>query len=224
LLAFGIDSEYFPINQDLQLSTDTLLQYIETKRHEERQLKQQQQQKVKGLAIEIPTLHDVLLGRGIPYQSHPGNINLAKLIEARHVEYCKAGRVEKTSISWEVVKQIQHKFGGRFLVKGGGGGGGTTSCSGFVGGGTSSPDVWMEVADEVARQKSAYGFRSVKKLQMLGYYDDPTVVAATTATATATSATTATAWNSNGSFLSGAPMDIDEDTTTTNRNENSTLV
>ena len=95
--------------------------------------------------------YDVLLGRGLVIQKHPGNIQLAKLIED-HVAVHKMAKdqFEKTCISWKIVNIIKKEYGGRFMEK-------SYPQPGKV--------IWVEVDDDLARKKVAYGFRTLNKMQ-----------------------------------------------------------
>ena len=101
--------------------------------------------------FDFATDKDVILGRGVPIQSHPGNVKLAKLIEDRWYEHYESSKNQKTAISWEIVKLIKDD-GGRFLER-------ETD--------TDSDDFgkWKICNSEQARYKVSYGFRSLMKKQ-----------------------------------------------------------
>jgi len=99
------------------------------------------------LGIECPEQADVLFGRGWPKMNHPGNAHFRDAIESRLNEYNAANsKKEKTIISWTVVSELRDS-GARFLRE---------DESGF----------WMEVSDEVARQKVSIGFRDIRKAHL----------------------------------------------------------
>ena len=85
-----------------------------------------------------------------PFQTHSGNLNLAKIIEEHQARFESADRLHKTALSWDIVKLIQKDLGGKFLEKDG------------------TSGAWREVSQDVAREKVAYGFRSLVKMQRLG--------------------------------------------------------
>lgn len=58
---------------------------------------------------------DVLLGKGWSCQNHPGNLELAKLIEGRQMMYHNASKFDKVCMSWELLRYVQNEMGGRFL-------------------------------------------------------------------------------------------------------------
>ena len=98
------------------------------------------------------TDHDVLLGRGVPIQTHKGNLFLAKLIDENAKSHKEGSRFKKTVITWDILKKIKVDYGGRFLEK--------IENNGFT-----SVTHWKEVDDLTARAKIAYGFRTLAKIQ-----------------------------------------------------------
>ena len=58
---------------------------------------------------------DVLLGKGWSCQNHPGNLELARLIEGRQAQYLNASKFDKVCMSWELLRYVQNEMGGRFL-------------------------------------------------------------------------------------------------------------
>ena len=75
---------------------------------------------------------------------------MAKIIEEHQARFESADRLHKTKLSWDIVKHKQKDLGGKFLEK-----------DGVTG-------AWREVSQDVAREKVAYGFRSLVKMQRLG--------------------------------------------------------
>ena len=118
-----------------------------------------------GDYVEVATDRDVLLGRGVPYQSHPGNIHLAKLIEEKDESFSKASKFDKTVITWELVKVIQDEYSGRFLERDcdgdNAGASDAANATSAAGGG----GAWRVCTNEAARAKVAVGFRSRLKMQ-----------------------------------------------------------
>jgi hypothetical protein len=88
-----------------------------------------------------PGKYDVFLGRGRPYQEYEGNLRLADVIDENRSRYQAGGRGQKSIISEELVKKTQ-EVGGRFLKK------------------TEDGRSWVEVSNEVARDKVGHGFRT----------------------------------------------------------------
>lgn len=106
--------------------------------------------KSKAIYDEVDGVNpnDVLMGRGIPFQTHPGNLRLAKLIEEHAAYHNTASRFEKVVLTWKLVNIIKES-GGRFLAE--------EKGDGF--------SKWKEVDDPVARTKVSYGFRSLIKMK-----------------------------------------------------------
>ena len=145
-MAFGIDTAIFPMDEDGNILKDRMTTYIEKRKKEEAKAKEKEAIEKE---IYVPTCHDVLLGRGKPFQNHSGNLQMVKLIEARHHAYMQANRFQKTCLSWEIVKNVQSEYGGRFLEK------------------DEATDTWKIVSDDIARENAASGFRSIKKLRAM---------------------------------------------------------
>ena len=83
--------------------------------------------------VDIPALQDCLVGKGKPYQQHPGNHYMRFLVDQKIVAYMEASKREKAAMTWQVVKDVQASSG-RFLKKG-------------------SDDWWIETTDQEARDK-----------------------------------------------------------------------
>jgi hypothetical protein len=90
-----------------------------------------------------PTSFDVLFGRGKPYQGHPGNIRLHKVVEVYRTRYSQVRRHIKTEIAEEIVQFIKSggNKAGRFLKRADG------------------DETWEEVSDTVAREKVSHALR-----------------------------------------------------------------
>ena len=100
--------------------------------------------------IECPELSDILFGRGWPKMGHPGNAAFRNTLESRLEEYnaIKSKR-EKTLVTLSIVNEFK-ECGARFLKE---------ENSGF----------WVEVSNNVARQKVSIGFRDVRKARQKLY-------------------------------------------------------
>jgi hypothetical protein len=96
--------------------------------------------------IEAPGPHDILLGRGRPYQEYEGNQILATLIDQYREEYQASDRFGKTCISKMVVQMIKTQKGARFLQRA-----------------LDDSHFWVEVSDAVAREKISHSFRTKNK-------------------------------------------------------------
>ncbi|CAJ1968982.1 unnamed protein product [Cylindrotheca closterium] len=79
--------------------------------------RQRRQERLKGpirSTTSVPFCEDVLLGKGTPFQIHPGNKKLRKLVVDWQKEYEKARRGGKMVIAQECVAAIRSN-GGLFL-------------------------------------------------------------------------------------------------------------
>ena len=95
--------------------------------------------------IHVPFSMDVLVGKGIPFQNHPGNIRLRELVSDHMKQYDKAGKLEKRTIAMEIIDRIKQS-GGLFLKQ-------------DVG------NQWSRVNDEAATLKVLATFRSYRQSQ-----------------------------------------------------------
>jgi len=136
LQTFGIGSQILAVDSDGILDKTKFLEKVETKKRTERERRSQ----FPDNHVECPNEHDVLLGRGRPYQIYPGNLQWAQLVDEKKELYAQAAVGAKMVISDDVLNAIRRK-GGRFLKR-------VTSGSG-----------WREVEDDLARDKSSQRFR-----------------------------------------------------------------
>lgn len=89
----------------------------------------------------LPSLNDVLFGRGKRVQNHIGNMQLRSILEKYQERYDATRKKLKPQIAAEVIAVIQ-KGGGRFLQK--------------------EKFGWREVSQEVALRKVLHTFRSLR--------------------------------------------------------------
>jgi len=92
--------------------------------------------------IDIPRLQDVLLGRGKPYRSYPGNCKLRAIVTRVQDEYDRVNKSSKTLLAMGIVMEIKES-GGRFLSRA-----------------DDENMGWVLVGDEAARTKVAQSFRN----------------------------------------------------------------
>ena len=92
--------------------------------------------------IESPNPNDVLVGRGLPYQTHIGNLRLGDLVETKYLSHFMStdSKVEKTLINLSVVNDIRQQKLGRFIER--------------------TSQGWVLSSDEQARKKVNSCFRS----------------------------------------------------------------
>ena len=166
LLSYGIPEELLIADRDGKLKSEYVELWI--RRQRERELRQQDGRNGDTMSTRsngtidrstdiVATNSDILLGRGIPIQSHPGNVRLAQIIEDQWADYNNAAKFDKTAIAWNIVKMIQSN-GGRFLER-------------------DKADIgkWKVTADDTARHKVSYGFRSHAKLKRRDVLDNLTM-------------------------------------------------
>ena len=137
---FGIDPSSIPINAECGL-TDLK----EARRLLDEQRRYERLNFPPRSTIYVPFSMDVLVGKGIPFQNHPGNIRLRELVSDHMKQYDKAGKLEKRTISMEIVDRIKQS-GGLFLKQ----------------------DVgkqWIRVNDDATRLKVTATFRSYRQSQ-----------------------------------------------------------
>jgi hypothetical protein len=96
--------------------------------------------------IDLPHLHDVLLGRGKTVQEHSGNVILRRLIADNMHEYRTVPKKEKSHVTWKVMQAVK-MLGGRFLKR---------QPNGW----------WVEVSDEIARDKISMTYRTSRSLSV----------------------------------------------------------
>lgn len=88
-----------------------------------------------------PTHNDVLLGRGVATNRHPGNENFRAIV-SQHVEvYVVSTKKQKTSISRSIVEKVHKELNGKFLEK------------------NPKTGLWHEVDDKRALEKTAQALR-----------------------------------------------------------------
>eukprot|EP00533_Pseudo-nitzschia_delicatissima_P005060 CAMPEP_0116101906 /NCGR_PEP_ID=MMETSP0327-20121206/13060_1 /TAXON_ID=44447 /ORGANISM="Pseudo-nitzschia delicatissima, Strain B596" /LENGTH=735 /DNA_ID=CAMNT_0003593899 /DNA_START=263 /DNA_END=2470 /DNA_ORIENTATION=- len=144
LQSFGILTEQIPVNATTgETKTKQHLKWLDLKLQKENALKENK----PFNKIECPMMKDVLFGRGWPIMKHPGNVTLRNIIDSKVEEYqnekTKRG---KTLIAYSVVCMVkQNGVGGRFLKE----------DSGW----------WVEVSNDMARQKVSIAFRDARKVR-----------------------------------------------------------
>lgn len=94
--------------------------------------------------IDCPGPHDVVLGRGRGASSHTGNVNFRAFIKKYKPTYAAANRIDKPKVAGQVVaKWREMNPPGRFLVQVR----------------TTNRNVWNDVGDRKARQKTSQSLR-----------------------------------------------------------------
>jgi hypothetical protein len=132
LMTYGIPSDLIPVTENGEIKRKNHLLWIKYRRA----LEQHEANGAEEL-IEIPTNSDVLLGKGKPIQEHSGNMRLHLFVEDRFPRYEATTKKGKTELAKEVVQLIKSSPG-RFL--------------------RIEKGVWVQVPDEVAREKVSHRF------------------------------------------------------------------
>jgi len=134
LRGHGIDPGSIPINENGEL-TDLL----DDRKRLEAQRKYERLNFPPRSSIHVPFCLDVILGKGCPFQNHPGNKRLRDLVDLNAKRYDKAQKGDKKAIAQEIVDTIKDS-GGYFLKQDG--------------------YTWIPVENEVARVKVSATFRT----------------------------------------------------------------
>jgi hypothetical protein len=151
LMSFGIPLQGFPVAIGGELQLVNHEKWMERRRKKEAYLSKNPP--LEG-AVDLSSKTDVLLGRGRPFNLHPGNRLLHEIVENHYEQYNDVPRDGKTRLAQEIVDMV-HKYSGKFLkqdVKSG---------------------MWVEVSNIEARNKVNHSFRrkresdqkAVKKVQ-----------------------------------------------------------
>mmetsp|Transcript_20135 Transcript_20135/g.56057 ORF Transcript_20135/g.56057 Transcript_20135/m.56057 type:complete len:239 (+) Transcript_20135:268-984(+) len=111
---YGIGADIHPLKKNGELHRerfDALVRNREAKEREVAMLSNNRDE-------IVPTGHDVLLGRGKPFQCHEGNIRMAEHIKILRSRYTSSSQEEKTRIAKEEVIDELSLAGTRFLKRG----------------------------------------------------------------------------------------------------------
>mmetsp|Transcript_6957 Transcript_6957/g.20408 ORF Transcript_6957/g.20408 Transcript_6957/m.20408 type:complete len:514 (+) Transcript_6957:500-2041(+) len=149
---FGIAiGEQLPMDTDGNIQRDLLMKRLqEMKESDENMAREQREELVEKYgAEEASKMHiyardrDVVMGRGAPFQSHPGTVAMMQRVENTRAEHDGAGLYEKKYIAKRVVQEILDS-GSLFLQRTGDG-------------------LWKEVDPSKAHEKVAQGFRNLAR-------------------------------------------------------------
>jgi hypothetical protein len=138
-MTFGLPVEFFPLTVDAELKNSIHLKWIQRRHIKDETLKRFE----SFDKIDLPGTMDVIVARGKPFRDHAGNVRMRYLINSYLDGYDHATKQEKTKIAWKVVHETKAHCG-RFLER--------------------NTDGWfVEVMDDVAREKVSVCFRSVRR-------------------------------------------------------------
>jgi hypothetical protein len=100
LQSYGIPIKALPMNSDGIVRRKELINFLDRLRAQEEQFGHTIYSNYPGQStIIIPSLYDILAGRGKPTQTHPGNLRLGFLVEERIHDYVDGSRKDKIAIS-----------------------------------------------------------------------------------------------------------------------------
>jgi hypothetical protein len=139
-MTFGVPVQFVPVSYEGELKTGNHMKWLAKREARDKGLKRE------GWfdGIDLPARHDVLLGRGKPFQEHPGNICMRGLVELHIEEYQLAPMGQKNVTATKIVRATL--LNGRFVKK-------------------RSDGWWEEVNDADATMKVLKTFRTVRALQ-----------------------------------------------------------
>ncbi len=101
--------------------------------------------------IECPDHSDILFGKGQVVMNHPGNIMFRNYIHCNLEEYSGIKRKKESTLwTWGVVRKLKRDHGARFLKE-------TIIDTDIT--------AWMEVSNEIARNKIRIAFRDARTRQ-----------------------------------------------------------
>jgi hypothetical protein len=136
-MTFGVPVKVFPISDNGELKLADFHKWIKKRSKKDTVLRQGR----PFLVVDLPSSKDILLGRGKPCQTHPGNDALRYLCERRIGEYNATPKGEKPVIASAVVRTC-----GRFLKR-------------------ESDGWWTEASHDVATDKVIKIFLSIRAME-----------------------------------------------------------
>lgn len=139
LQTFGIPAEDSPMSHDGAWSTQRHQEWIAALRlRDENQRENKLQQSSTTCS---PRRFDVLFGKSKEAREHTGNLRALHLCDMHWSKYEQSSKYGKTEVAEKIVSIIQES-NGRFLK--------------------SEKGVWVEVSDDVAREKVSHFFRHMR--------------------------------------------------------------
>lgn len=148
LRSYGIPSHIAPINDEGRIRVKNHLEFLQGRKTQELLARGRAPQS----SIILPLNSDILFGRGKPIQQTAGNLRLGAIVDSYVTEYHQlSSKQEKTALAAHVV-QIVKVASGRFLSKNSG--------------------LWIEVTDDIAREKVSGLFRTLYRKRFDGGEDN----------------------------------------------------
>eukprot|EP00980_Cylindrotheca_fusiformis_P031288 scaffold26125_cov162-Cylindrotheca_fusiformis.AAC.1 len=146
LMSFGIPIKVFPVTLDGSLQLANHVKWIEKRRKKEAYLNKNLP--IEG-AVDLPSNHDVLLGRGKHIFGHPGNRLWQELVATYYDQYDQVPKDDKTKLADQIV-DIVRGYSGRFRKL------------------DNESGMWVEASRLEARDKVTHRFRQNRKSGLKG--------------------------------------------------------
>mmetsp|Transcript_9306 Transcript_9306/g.26579 ORF Transcript_9306/g.26579 Transcript_9306/m.26579 type:complete len:524 (-) Transcript_9306:33-1604(-) len=153
LMTFGISMRNFPVDESGFVTLDDFHKWIlqrqaieHSKYHNEHIANitnDGSNEKISEMML-YPKANDILLGRGKPFQIHPGNLFLSDFVDKYYSRYQTCRKYEKTTLTIQIVAMVKQS-GSRFVKKDG--------------------KFWVCVDDDRAREKVSHTFRNLTILK-----------------------------------------------------------
>eukprot|EP00980_Cylindrotheca_fusiformis_P030879 scaffold25563_cov127-Cylindrotheca_fusiformis.AAC.1 len=137
LMSFGIPVEEYPFRERGIVELANHLKWLDRRRKKEIYLNRNPP--LQG-AVDLPSKHDVLLGRGKQIFRHPGNRLLHELVETYDEQYNQLSKDDKTKLADQIVAVV-HGYSGHFMKL------------------DNESGMWVEVSKIEAREKVTHRFR-----------------------------------------------------------------
>ena len=146
LMTFGLPLKSLPVTADGTIKMELHERFLKQRTAIESERKQKELDRFKATGlVEYPTWHDIICGRGKPFQTFSGNLDFAKVIDVYRDEYQNSKEhLDKMVISTNILHQVQAS-GCRFLKK------------------QPKHGCWELATDAVAREKVCQALRTKVK-------------------------------------------------------------
>eukprot|EP00980_Cylindrotheca_fusiformis_P019587 scaffold6795_cov110-Cylindrotheca_fusiformis.AAC.4 len=160
LMSFGIPVQELPFGDDGVVLLANHFKWLERRRKKEAYLSANPS--IEG-AVDLPSNHDVLWGKGKHIVGHPGNRLLHELVEAYSDQYNQLSKSGKTKLADKIISAV-HGYSGRFLKL------------------DNESGMWVEVSNLEAKEKVTHRFRRNRAIFLEGgstHSKEPTVALTT---------------------------------------------
>lgn len=140
LMSYGTPVKTLPVTYTGDLKTTNHQKWLARRHAKETEMKKRPNGNFEG--VDLPGTRDILLGSGKTVQDHCGNIFLRTHVVAKLEKYQRTAKLEKNGVAMAIVLDVK-QAGGRFLKR------------------ANEEGWWLEVNDEVAREKVSATFRTI---------------------------------------------------------------